>query len=90
MDHDTNWAAVGRREQDILFVQVRVDINFSDITSMVSIKYTIDTFVKLPKGDKLILDDGGNDLTVHTFLGLNDIRLYTVEAFQRDILKLTH
>ena len=54
-DHDTNWAAAGGREQDIRSVQVRAEIDLSDITSMVSSKYTIDTFIELPKGVKLIL-----------------------------------
>ena len=49
----------------------------------------IDTFIKLPKGDKLILDGGGNDATVHTFLGPDDIRLYTADVVQTEILKLT-
>jgi hypothetical protein len=58
-DHDTPWAAVARREQDVTFVQVRADIDLSAITSLASSKYTIDTFLELPKGDKLILDGGG-------------------------------
>ena len=88
-DHDANWAAVARREQDITFVQVRASIDLSIVTSTASSKYTIDTFIELPKGDKLILDGGGNYVTVHTFLGPDDIRLYTADAVQTEILMLT-
>ena len=52
-------------------------------------KYSLDTFIELPKEDILIKDGTGADLTVNTYLGANDIRAIAAADFHRDVLKQT-
>ena len=48
-------------------IAVKAAINLLAITILAISKYTIDTFIGLPKEDKLILDGVGAGKTVHTF-----------------------
>ena len=88
-DHVTNWAADTRRQGDISFVQVRATIDLSLITKDPSSKYSLDTFIELPKEDRLINDGNGADITVHTYVGANDIRTIAASDFHQDVLKQT-
>lgn len=88
-DHVTDWAANTRRQGDISFVQVRATIDLSSITKDPSSKYSLDTFIELPQEDFLIKDGTGADLTVHTYLGADDIRTIAASDFHQDVLKQT-
>ena len=64
-------------------------INLSKVTGKASSIYTLDTFVQLPTKDKKVKNSNGNEITVHTFIGKDDIRKYTTEEFKDQILKQT-
>ena len=87
--HVTDWDAPTHRQADILFVQVRAFIDLSSITKDPLSKYSIDTFIELPKEDILIKDGTGADLAVTTYLGTDDIRTITAAGFHCDVLKQT-
>ena len=82
-------AANVRRQENISFVQVKAKIDLSGITKIATSKYSIDTFVELPKSDSVVKKGTGADVTVYTFLGKDDIRLYSADEFKKDILDIT-
>ena len=68
-DYVTDWAAPIHRQADISFVQVCASIDLSSITKDPLSKYSIDTFIKLPKEDILMKDGTGADLALSLIWG---------------------
>ena len=84
-DENNNLAANARRQENIGFVNVAVMINLSKVTGKASSIYTLDTFVQLPASYKKVKNSNGNEVTVHTFIGKDDIRKYTAEEFKEAV-----
>ena len=88
-DDQTNLGANARRENNIGFVHVSAKVDLSNITGRANSLYSFDTFIQLPTGNKTVKNSNGNDVVVRTFLGKADIRTYTAEEFQTEVLDLT-
>ena len=89
-DQTTNLNANQRREDNIMFVRFRVKIDVSTMTKDPSHKFSTDTFIQLPLGDKSVKNGNGNDVNVHTLLGRDDLRTYDAADFKSEALNVTN
>ena len=88
-DINENWNAAARREDNIHFVQIKAKVDLSSLTGKATSNYTVNSFVELPMGDKVIHDGTGAPRTSHTFLGANDMRTYDAAVFKSEVLEVT-
>ena len=80
-------AAAGRHQEHIQFANVKVSVNFQPLTRGNEV-YSIDTFTKLPNGQKTVHNVNVNPVVVNNFLGNDDIRKHTMSQFQADVLDI--
>ena len=83
-----NLAGAARHQEHMHFANVRVSVNFQPITGSDEV-YSIDTFTELSNGKETFHNTNGNPVVVNTFLRNNNLRTYTKEQFQADVMEIT-
>ena len=81
-------AAANRREADIAFVIVMVEVDLSGFTGDPTHKFRIESTIALPRTSNNILDGNNAATDLFTF-GDDDICTYTPEDFKREVLERT-
>ena len=87
-DLATNLTGTAHRQEHIHFANVRVSVNFQPITGCDEV-YSTDTFFELPNGQETFHNANGNPMVVNAFLGNDDLRTYTKDQFQAEVLDIT-
>ena len=88
-DMITATVVADRREENLKFVTIQTQIDFSFITKDNKNKYDVVTVIELPMEDRAVTDAVEGNINTNTFQGKADIRTYTMEEFKEDILSET-